>query len=378
MALAIESQWRLFRERLRDRRFWMVQALVFGISMVHTGLEVKGALNHTPEYLLPVSTYFIPVLYAALTFGLEGAVPTAFWCVLLTSPNIYLFHHGTERIGVTVQLTLLLLMGTLVAIRVDSERRAKLAAQAANRRLAEIQKSLETYIGMALAAQEEERRRLARELHDETIQDLVVVKTALEELPQRSDESRLQMIDDALQRCIDGIRRFCRALRPPVLDDLGLVPALEWLLADLRRRSETRTRLEVEGERARLEPEPELAIFRIAQEALHNVERHARARNVVVRLSHQPRRVWLEIRDDGRGFEARDVRTGSLGLTGMHERARLIGATLDVSSRAGSTRVMLDVPMGDRLAAEVPEMRPPADNLRSAEASLSFGSVTQR
>lgn len=378
MALAIETQWRLFRERLRDRRFWMVQALVFAISLVHTGLEVQGALNHTPEYLLPVSTYFIPVLYAALTFGLEGAVPTALWCVLLTSPNIYLFHHGTERIGVAVQLSLLLLMGTLVAIRVDSERRAKLAAQAANRRLAEIQKSLETYIGMALAAQEEERRRLARELHDETIQDLVVVKTALEEIPQRPNESRLQMIDDALQRCIDGIRRFCRALRPPVLDDLGLVPALEWLLADLRRRSETRTRLEVEGERARLEPEPELAIFRIAQEALHNVERHARARNVVVRLSHQPRRVWLEIRDDGRGFEARDVRTGSLGLTGMHERARLIGATLDVSSRAGSTRVMLDVPVGDRLAADVPEPRPPVDNLRSAEASVSFGSVTQR
>lgn len=376
MALAVESQWQLLRERLHDRRFWMVQALVVVISVIHTSLEARGALHNTPEYLLPVSTYFIPVLYAALTFGVEGAVPTALWCVLLTSPNIYLFHRGAERFGVAVQLSLLLVMGSLVALKVDRERRAKLAAQAANRRLADIQKSLETYIGMALTAQEEERRRLARELHDETIQDLVVVKTALEELPQRSNESRLQMIDDALQRSIDGIRRFCRALRPPVLDDLGLVPALEWLLADLRRRSETHTRLEVQGESARLEPEPELAIFRIAQEAVHNVERHARARNVMVRLSHHPRRVRLEVRDDGRGFAAGEVRTGSLGLTGMQERARLIGAALEVSSQPGSTRVLLDVPMGDRLGMDSAAHEPAAEGLRPAEASLSSGSAT--
>lgn len=346
MAFAIESQWRLFRDRLRDRRFWIVQALVFGISLIHTALEARGALHNTPEYLLPISTYFIPVLYAALSFGLEGAAPTALWCVLLSIPNVYLFHHGAERIGVATQLTLLVVMGTVVALKVDRERRAKLAAQAANRRLADIQKSLESYIGMAMTAQEEERHRLARELHDETIQDLALVKTALEEIPQGSDERPLQLINDALQRSIDGIRRFCRALRPSVLDDLGLVPALEWLLSDLGSRGGSCTRLKVHGETIRLEPGPELAIFRIAQEALHNVERHARADHVEVRLAFAPGGVCLEVVDDGRGFEPGPVREGSLGLAGMHERARLIGATIRVSSRPGSTRVTLEVPTG--------------------------------
>lgn len=346
MAFAIESQWRLFRDRLRDRRFWVVQALVFGISLIHTTLEARGALHNTPEYLLPISTFFIPVLYAALSFGLEGAVPTALWCVLLSIPNVYLFHHGAERMGVAAQLTLLVVMGTVVALKVDRERRAKLAAQAANRRLADIQKSLESYIGMAMTAQEEERHRLARELHDETIQDLALVKTALEEIPQGPDERPLQMINDALQRSIDGIRRFCRALRPSVLDDLGLVPALEWLLSDLGSRGGPCTRLKVHGETIRLEPEPELAIFRVAQEALHNVERHALADHVEVRLAFAPGGVCLEVVDDGRGFEPGPVREGSLGLAGMHERARLIGATLRVSSRPGSTRVTLEVPAG--------------------------------
>ncbi len=346
MACAIESQWQLFRERLRDRRFWIVQALVFGIAVIHTSLEARGSLHNTPEYLLPISTYFIPVLYAALSFGLEGAVPTTLWCVVLSVPNIYLFHHGAERYGVAAQLTLLVLMGTVVAVKVDRERRAKLAAQAANRRLADIQKSLENYIGRALTAQEEERHRLALELHDETIQDLALVKTALEEIPRWSDERQLTLIDDALQRCIDGIRRLCRALRPSVLDDLGLVPALEWLLSDLGRRGGPDSRLEVCGEPVRLESQPELTIFRVAQEALHNVERHARAGHVVVRLTYRPAHVCLEILDGGDGFKPGEVREGSLGLTGMHERARLIGATLRISSRPGSTSVVLDVTSG--------------------------------
>lgn len=354
MANTIESWWLLFRERLRDRRFWVVQALVLGIAVVHTSLEGLGRLHNTPEYLLPISTFFIPVLYAALSFGVEGALPTALWCVALSAPNIYIFHHGAERLGVAAQLSLLVLMGTVVAVRVDRERRAKVAAQAANRRLADIQKSLESYIGMALKAQEEERHRLARELHDETIQDLALVKMALEEIPQVSDERQLQLIDDALQRCIDGIRRFCRALRPSVLDDLGLVPALEWLLTDLGSRGGPTTRLEVRGEPVHLDPEQELAMFRIAQEALHNIERHARAEQVVVRFLYWPGHVCLKVSDNGRGFDPGEVPEGGLGLTGMQERARLVGATLQVSSRAGSTSVTLEMPVGTQAAVTTP------------------------
>src|SRR5665811_1809726 len=264
--------WRRFWERLHDRRFWVVQVLVLAIAMAHTTIEAKGELQDTQDlYLVPI--YFIPVFYAALNFGFEGALSTGLWCLLLTLPHIIVVHRGAERIGVLAQLSFLVLLSAMVAIRVDKERRAKLAAEDANRRLADIQVSLKSYIRLALRAQEEERFRLSRELHDETVQELVVAKTALEDVPgTRGQRDRLDAVDVALQRCIDGVRRFCRALRPSVLDDLGLVPALEWLVSDLADRSGIRTALEEQGDRLRLDPEQELVIFRVAQEALHNIE----------------------------------------------------------------------------------------------------------
>ncbi len=353
MTHATDSLWPRFQERLRDRRFWMVQVVVLAIAAAHTTIEAMGALEDLRDlYLLPVSTYFIPVLYAALNFGLEGALPTALWCVLLTTPNIVLLHHGAGRIGVVVQLTFLVLLGAMVAIRVDKERRAKLAAEDANRRLAEVQASLKSYIGLALRAQEVERFRLSRELHDETVQELVVAKAALEDvLGAQGQRARLEYVDTTLQRCIDGIRRFCRALRPSVLDDLGLVPALDWLLSDLAGRTGIRVALEVQDDRLRLNPEQELVIFRVAQEALHNVEHHAHASRVVVRLACDPGRLNLEVVDDGCGFDPANVRQGSLGLSGMKERASLIDAAFEISSRPGATCVRLNLSPALDLAA---------------------------
>lgn len=343
-----ETFWHRSLVRSRDPKFWAVQVLVLGIALVHTSLELRGTMHHASYlYLLPISTYFAPVLYAAMNFGVEGALPTALWCILLTTPNIFIFHHGAERIGVAAQLTLLLVLGVVVARRVDSERQAKLAAEAANRNLAEIQKSLESYIGMALRAQEEERFRLARELHDETIQDLVVVKVALETLPSDVNQiSHLKAIDNQLQRSIDGIRRFTRALRPSVLDDLGLIPGLEWLLSEMGGRSDIQTSLKVEGKPTRLGSDAELAIFRIAQEALRNVERHSGAIQVAVEFTYRQGGVRLEIQDDGKGFLLQHLRRGEggLGLVGMQERARLIGAMLQFFSEPGSTRVCLEMP----------------------------------
>ena len=319
--------------------------LAVGISLVDTVLDTARVLRLSSDlYMLPESAFFLPVLYAALNFGVEGALPTSLWCVVLTVPNVLLFHHGDQSIGVAVQLMLLVVLGVVVARRVDKERRAKLAAENANRRLADTQASLRSYIALALRAQEEERFRLSRELHDETVQELVVAKAALESVPgAQGQHDRLDVVDVALQRCIDGVRRFCRALRPSVLDDLGLVPALEWLLSDLAERSGIRAALEERGDRLRLDPEQELVIFRVAQEALHNIEHHAMANRVVARLGYGPGRLCLEVVDDGCGFDPLHVRQGSLGLAGMQERASLIGAAFEVSSRPGATCVRLDL-----------------------------------
>jgi two-component system, NarL family, sensor histidine kinase DegS len=345
MPPATEFFWRRLRQRMHDRRFWLVQILVFAIAAAHTTIEARGELQDTHDlYLVPL--YFIPVLYAALNFGFEGALLTGLWCCLLTVPNIIVLHHGEERIGVLVQLAFLVPLGSMVAIRVDKERGAKLAAEEANRRLAEVQASMKSYIGLALRAQEDERFRLSRELHDETVQELLVAKAALENVSEaQGAHARLELVDAALQQCIDGIRRFCRALRPSVLDDLGLVPALEWLLADLSDRAGIRAALEVGGDRLRLSPEQELVIFRVAQEALHNIEHHAHASLVEVRLTYQPGSLTLAVVDDGRGFDPGSVRRGGLGLAGMQERASLIRAAFEVLSHPGGTSVRLVVPL---------------------------------
>jgi signal transduction histidine kinase len=493
-----------FRMRLRDRRFWVIQILVITISTVHGVLEATRSLGVLPDVaLLPVSTYFIPVVYAALNFGVEGAVPTALWCALLTLPNLILWHSGAERPGVLLQLTLLIAIAFVIARRVDSETAAKERAEAANARLerlnrtaaasaqsldlesvlsqtvqamldprkgqtswimlasddahgesitsastagapAEVgarelaatrsvmaeslpardngardrsvredrmavvplrvaggiagavgltssvhalsaddtklleavgnqlgvavgnirhfrqtqsmvnelsraQRALEDYVRLATDAQEDERKRLARELHDDTIQTLVVAKTELDALAVEKRVSaivraRLKRADAMLAAAIDDVRRFSRDLRPSLLDDLGLVHAIDWLVGDLGDRTGINAQLRTRGEPRRLSQKDELTLFRIVQEALHNVEHHAAARTVRVRI-HFAHDVRTTVIDDGNGFEISEVfddRQSStrLGLLGMRERAKLAGAALSITSRPScGTRV---------------------------------------
>ena len=216
-----------------------------------------------------------------------------------------LFHEGAQRIGVLTQLTLLLVLGVIVAARVDREQRAKERAETANRGLQDAQDSLRSYVQLAMRAQERERQRLSRELHDETIQDLVVVRNSLRD-PYRPGESldqRVRLAEGGIDRSIDGIRRLCRALRPSILDDLGLLPAIEALTGEVHSHSKLDVSMEVEGTPIRLQPEAELAIYRVVQEALHNVERHASATRAAVEPSYNQSGTRVSIVDDGRGCD---------------------------------------------------------------------------
>jgi two-component system, NarL family, sensor histidine kinase DegS len=325
-----------FQSRLHDPRFWVVQILVIAISAGHSLIEAThGALPDVA--LLPVSAYFIPIIFAALNFGVEGAVATALWSALLTVPNLILWHTGAQRPAVVLQLLLLIAIGYVVARRVDSETAAKERAEAANARL-------EDYVRLATDAQEEERKRLARELHDDAIQTLVIAKTDLDAVAAEgpaatSMRARLQALDATLTAAIDDMRRFSRDLRPSLLDDLGLVQAVDWLVGDLAARTAIDAQLHTSGQPRRLAQKDELALFRIVQEALRNVERHAEASTVEVCIEFgEHGDVRATVVDDGRGFDTSqplpDRRSSSgLGLLGMRERAKLAGAALTITSR---------------------------------------------
>lgn len=230
------------------------------------------------------------------------------------------------------------LQGTLVAMAADLE-----SAQA----------SLRGYIGAITAGVENERRSLARELHDDTLQGLIVLNQRVQMAALNAhDETEHQAFTDLqelIQSAITNLRRMVRGLRPIYLEDLGLSAALGSLAEETSRLSGLPVNFTVQGTERRLPPDAELAFYRIAQEALSNTLRHSGAQHAGLELVFSPADTILVIHDDGRGFVVPESPSqfapqGHFGLVGMHERAELIGATLRIQSSPRGTRVTLSLP----------------------------------
>ena len=210
------------------------------------------------------------------------------------------------------------------------------------------QEGLHDYIGAITAAQEEERTRLARELHDDTIQAVIALKQRVQ-LAQTSVKDQrgrqsLKELEDLAERTVENLRRLIRALRPIYLEDLGLVTALEMLARETSQTHGLSVDFEQSGQERRLSREVELALYRIAQEALNNVLRHANAKHAILSIRFDEE-VSLAVVDNGVGFMVPKSPTdfapsGHFGLLGIRERADLIGAKLEVQSEADTgTRV---------------------------------------
>lgn len=453
------SEW---RPPLDRREFWAVQALVVAIAAGHLVLEATAGETLSALSYIPTSLFLIPVVYAALNFGLHGSLPTAVWSGILTIPNAIVFHQEAERLGEIWQVGVVVLVAVFVGQRVDREKRARQQAEereharraseekyrgifdhvaeailvlgptcevenaneaAANlfsmppaqlkgRQICELididlesvragqtdvrlvqplapasgrpmwiqpvlipladdggtgrtqlmlrdltreyerQRELEAYAKRTTEAREAERGRIARELHDGPVQSLVLLWRRLDALGPLTDpaqEDELRAAQRQVREAADELRRVSRDLRPSILDDLGLASALRAEISLFEQRSGVSARLVTVGAERRLGAERELALLRIAQEALRNVRQHARARRAVVRLRYEPSRVRLSITDDGEGITERPaaqlVADGSLGLIGMREQARLIDASLTIGAgRRHGTTVTVAVP----------------------------------
>lgn len=205
----------------------------------------------------------------------------------------------------------------------------------------------------ALAAAEDERKRIARELHDGTAQTLAALRVRLRLVRSTSDnaarEALLEEIAEDIGAAIEEVRRMAHGLRPPALDMLGLAPAIESHARTLADATGLQLELELEDGGRDLTPEAELAVYRIVQEALSNVARHAKARVVHVSLRRTANVMEAVVRDDGRGFTLDGTLTDGargLGLFGMQERASYLGGTVDITSTPGhGTTVRVRVPI---------------------------------
>lgn len=224
------------------------------------------------------------------------------------------------------------------------------------------QDELRDYASLITRVQEEERRRLARELHDDTAQALIALSLGLnglervigkQGLPEK-DVRWLSNLQNLADSTLEGVRRACRDLRPSVLDDLGLRAALEWL-SDSSAVRGVACRFICTGSPRPTPSEAEIAIFRIVQEALSNIWRHAHATQAAIELCYHSDLVQVTIRDDGQGFVKKRLpfdpehnSQGGLGLVGMRERATLIGAQLSIhSSPNKGCTIVLSLPLSD-------------------------------
>ncbi len=219
-----------------------------------------------------------------------------------------------------------------------------------------MQENLRYYLQEITRVQEEERKRIARELHDDTAQLLGSLSRQLDNFVRKksglapNEVLFLKDLQAQLNRGVQGVHRFVQDLRPSLLDDLGLIPALRSLMKDLQEYDGIGSKLEVLGDEKRFAPEFESSLFRIVQEALNNIRRHAQATEASVVIEFTNDKVKVTISDNGRGFELAGrvddlPRSGKLGLVGMQERARLLGGTLEVQSTPGQgTTIIIEVP----------------------------------
>ena len=201
-----------------------------------------------------------------------------------------------------------------------------------------------------VSAQEEERRAISRELHDEVGQSLSALLmeagNAAASVPKDSAEVRRHMesIKKLAEASVHVIRNMALLLRPSMLDDFGLVPALEWQAREVSKRTGLRVHVSAEESTGDLPDEHKTCIYRVVQEALHNCARHAHARSVKVVVRQEPSRIVLSVEDDGRGFDAGRVR--GLGLVGMAERVNHLGGAFKIDSwPGGGTKVAVQLPI---------------------------------
>jgi len=363
MAVAHNSSFNWLTKTIRKPGFWFTLALLISITLPHYGeafkypgffLQMMADLDfdrHALERIL----YLAPVVWSGFLFGWRGAFITSLVALACMLPRaIFISEYPKDAL---FESSAVFIIGNVLAISFHSLRRERehriqleIAQQEQQRVTDELkvtQQNLRFYLRQATQAQEEERKRISHELHDDTIQALVVLSRQLDALSSddkgMSEENRYrleelwQKTDDILK----GVRRLSQDLRPAALDRLGLLPALEWLASNVTEYSGIATKVNVVGEEHRPPEEVTVALFRIAQEALRNVWRHSGATSAEITAEFDKTRTRITVTDNGQGFELPDnlgdmAKNGKLGLTGMQERAQLIGGVLTVQSKPGN------------------------------------------
>ena len=286
------------------------------------------------------------LITVALTLGLSGLLLIVFW--------------AAQRIGQPLERLVEQAKGAAMGTydsqvslsQIAEIRELGLSFNQMVSQISSYRRGLREYVAAVTDTQEEERKRIARDLHDGTVQSLIAIgqrielaRDALGEQPLEQTRAQLAELRNMVTETIASVRQFSRDLRPLALEDLGLAPALQLLVNRLGQNTGIAARLEIEGEAVGLSPDLETTIYRIVQEAISNIRKHAQATQVLVTVRFLPRQTILEVQDNGQGFEvpksASDLaQKGSFGLLGMEERANLFGGDIAIQSAVGQGSII--------------------------------------
>ena len=333
----------VLRQRLTEhlRRLSILDRVLIGNSMVIIVGAVGGTL--LTRYLAHLSTeanVWLILLFAVL--GISLSLVVNYWIVKTTLAPMYDLIERVDRVQA----------GPLKHERLPENlspnlRRLAVAINSMLDRLDERTLQMRALTERAINAHEEERKRIARQLHDDTAQSLSMLIINLERLDgviptdHPDVRTRLTATRELAMRTLKDLRQTAYDLRPTMLDDLGLAPAIRWYARSRLEEAGVHVRLDIANEAAnRLPPQLETTLYRIAQEAITNIVRHAGATIVTIQLARENGQICLRIEDDGRGFDVAQtprqaVRLQHFGLLGMRERAELVGGTVTLSSQPG-------------------------------------------
>jgi len=290
--------------------------------------------------------FLVPIIYGSLTLSWQGGVFAWFLALVWLLPTLLAWSNSVHWLSLA-----LLLLPVLPAAIVTGERRWH---EREKRYFVEREQERQAYIAKLVEAEETERRRIAQELHDETLQTLMVIANKSDALAlSGTDESQIDgnlWIKQEVLQTMDDLRRLSMNLRPSILDNFGLVSGIRWLINNSNNQNGCRLDISGSGDERKMSSLSEVTVFRVVQEAINNIQRHARAHRGVVILEFADDRLLLKIQDDGVGFQPPErlgayVSESKLGIIGMEQRIVSIGGEIALESIPGrGTKISVSVP----------------------------------
>ena len=327
----------------RNIHFWIITTSAIVISIIYHQWMVWFPWywkSFVFEFVNDIigSLFLVPFLYVAIVFRWRGSL--IFWLLSQASiiPVLLYWRSDIWHLLRNFGMPLIPLAAVVIInLEIDwRERQKKL--------IVEREKERQKYVRDIFRAQENERLRIAQELHDGCIQELLVVANRAQDIvtigqnkSTKEIREQAEAVRDSILRLIGDLRNLSLDLRPSMLDDLGLIPALRWLADRLNQVNKINTRVIVKGKERKLRAEAEVNIFRMVQEALNNVRRHSGATEALVTLDFTPESTRMMISDNGNGFDVKQTLSkltseGKLGIIGMQQRARFLNSSFDIKS----------------------------------------------